>query len=452
MVQFFKGSADPRDAGYGALSNALGMGIGEGVNAHFANQALDEVLNDEEFANKPISAKMGKLESALRPYGQTGQKLFQDRMQIEQEVQKENEQEVLGRISAGKDVSEKDYSKLSPQNQFKAQELQHKRQAGKSVKEALKKAGYPDETAEIWEQQMINAPPGGQTDVIKQVNDLIRRSSSGKGRTAGQEKPPQIKPQIEIPGTDLGTLDLDFPELPQSTGLTPADEVRQNEHREKINFPAYNESVDRINALDDEYREVKHLQELNDIPGALPTGLEKWNVDWDTGDLRVKALATPEAQDYVKTIARMARRAKDFFPGRVTNFDLDQFKAGFPTLANSPEGRRIIAQQLALGNRIAYLKDETYKAAMDHYGSNADPHLIKKYAQANYTRLKGQLEEQLKSINSSAQKFIESQPKGRAKVEPGTKLSDNVLDIYLKESNNDPNKAAEMAKEDGYVW
>ena len=98
----------------------------------------------------------------------------------------------------------------------------------------------------------------------------------------------------------------------------------------------YTETVDRLNALDDEYREVKHLQELNEIPGALPTGAQKWNVDWDSGDLRVKALATPEAQDYVKTIARMARRAKDFFPGRVTNFDLDQFKQGFPTLANSP--------------------------------------------------------------------------------------------------------------------
>ena len=104
--------------------------------------------------------------------------------------------------------------------------------------------------------------------------------------------------------------------------------------------------------------------------------------------------------------ARMARRAKDFFPGRVTNFDLDQFKQGFPTLANSPEGRRLIAQQLALGNRIAYLKDETFKAAMDHYGSGADPVLVKKYATENYRRLKSQLEEQLKQVNSKARSMV----------------------------------------------
>jgi hypothetical protein len=199
---------------------------------------------------------------------------------------------------------------------------------------------------------------------------------------------------------------LDFPELPEPVGMTPSDIVKQNEYREKTNIPIYTESVDRLNALDDEYREVKHLQDLNEVPGALPTGAEKWNVDWDTGDLRVKALATPEAQDYVKTIARMARRAKDFFPGRVTNFDLDQFKQGFPTLANSPEGRRLIAEQLALGNRIAYLKDETYKAAMDHYGSGADPVLIKKYATENYRRLKSKLEDQLKQVNNTARSMV----------------------------------------------
>jgi hypothetical protein len=101
------------------------------------------------------------------------------------------------------------------------------------------------------------------------------------------------------------------------------------------------------------------------------------------------------------------RKAKDFYPGRVTNFDLDQFKQGFPTLANTTEGRRIIAQQLALANRIAYLKDETYKAAMDHYGSGADPVLIKKYATENYRRLKTQLEDQLKQVNAQARSMTE---------------------------------------------
>jgi len=409
MVQFFKGSADPRDAAWGQLATALGQGLGKGLNTYYANKALQEVLEDESMVDAPISAKMGKLHSALSPYGEIGQQVFQNQFATEQQRMQEDQQDVLGRVVSGEKVSPKQLSKLTPENQLKVFELQKRRESGRSVYDSLLKAGYPEETAKIWQNQMENAPTGGQSDVIRNVNDLIKRSKSGKGITGEQETKEEVKPNIDIPGTNLGALELDFPELPEPIGMTPSDIVKQNEYREKTNIPLYTESVDRLNALDDEYREVKHLQDLNEVPGALPTGVSKWNVDWDTGDLRVKALATPEAQDYVKTIARMARRAKDFFPGRVTNFDLDQFKQGFPTLANSPDGRRLIAQQLALGNRIAYLKDETFKAAMDHYGSGADPVLIKKYATENYRRLKSQLEDQLKSVNSQARSMVKEE-------------------------------------------
>lgn len=397
----------------GKLSEMLGMelgkGLGNGLNTFFANRSLESVLKDKSLEGAPQSKKLEAIRSAVSPYGEKGQELFQNRMMIEQQEMQEAQQDVLGRVVSGEKVSQKQLSKLSPENQLKVLELQKKREAGKSVLDSLIKAGYPEETAKIWQNQMENAPIGGQSDVIRNVNDLIRRSKAGKGLGGEQPTKEETRPNIDIPGTNLGALELDFPELPEPVGMTPADIVKQNEYREKTNIPTYTETVDRLNALDDEYREVKHLQELNEIPDALPTGLEKWNVDWDTGDLRVKALATPEAQDYVKTIARMARRAKDFFPGRVTNFDLDQFKQGFPTLANSPEGRKIIAEQLALGNRIAYLKDETYKAAMDHYGSGADPVLVKKYATENYRRLKSKLEDQLKQVNNQARSMVKQE-------------------------------------------
>ncbi len=391
------------------LGMSLGQGLGNGLNTYFANRSLDSVLHDKALEGAPQSKKLEALRSALSPYGEKGQEIFSQRMQIEKQEMDEAQQDVLGRVVEGQKVPAKDLAKLSPDNQLKVMQIQKNRQIGRSVYDSLIKAGYPEETAKIWQNQMENAPTGGQSDVIRNVNDLIRRTKSGKGLTGPDQASPQTAPNIEIPGTNLGALPLDFPDLPEPVGVTPADMVRQNEYREKTNTPLYNETVDRLNALDDEYREVKHLQDLNEMPGALPTGAEKWNVDWETGDLRVKALATPEAQDYAKTIARMARRAKDFFPGRVTNFDLDQFKQGFPTLANSPEGRRLIAEQLALGNRIAYLKDETFKAAMDHYGSGADPVLVKKYATENYRKLKSQLEDQLKQVNAQARAKVEQE-------------------------------------------
>jgi hypothetical protein len=422
MVQVIE-TSDPRGKLSEMLGMSLGEGIGNGLNTFFANRSLESVLHDKALEGAPQSKKLEALRSALIPYGEKGQEIFQQRMQIEQQEMNESQQDVLGRVVEGQKVPAKDLAKLTPENQLKVMQIQKNREVGKSVYDSLIKSGYPEETAKIWQNQMENAPTGGQSDVIRQVNDLIRRSKAGKGFTGESEARSEISPNIDIPGTNLGALPLHFPELPESIGTTPADMVRQNEYREKTNTPLYNETVDRLNALDDEYREVKHLQDLNEIPGALPTGAEKWNVDWDTGDLRVKALATPESQDYVKTIARMARRAKDFFPGRVTNFDLDQFKQGFPTLANSPEGRRLIAEQLALGNRIAYLKDETFKAAMDHYGSGADPVLVKRYATENYRKLKSQLEEQLKQTNARARSMVK---------EEGTKEARPSLDEIFK--------------------
>ncbi len=405
MVQVIK-TGNPQGKLAEQLGMSLGQGLGSGLNTYFANRSLDSVMKDKSLESASPSRRLEAVRAALSPYGEKGQEIFQQRMMLEQQEKDQEQQEVLGKVVSGEKVSAKQMSKLTPQNQLKVFEIEKKRQVGKSVYDSLVKAGYPDETAKIWQNQMENAPVGGQSDVIRNVNDLIRRSKSGKGLGQEEQTKEKIKPKIEIPGTNLGELELDFPELPEPIGMTSADIVKQNESRESRNDKRYEESSDRLNALDDEYREVKHLQELNEMPGVLPTGLEKWNVNWDTGDLRIKALATPETQDYVKTIARMARRAKDFFPGRVTNFDLDQFKQGFPTLANSPEGRKLIGEQLALGNRIAYLKDETFKAAVDHYGASADPVLIKKYATDNYRRLKSQLEEQLKAVNHNATNMI----------------------------------------------
>lgn len=393
------------------LGQSLGQGLGNFLGDYRANQALQGVINNPQLQNASPSERLEALTSALSRHGQRGQRLMQNMLASEQQRAQEKESEYIEQVRQGKELKPEQAKYLSPKSQFELQKIKQLKTMGANVYKSLKDAGYPPETASLWQQQVEGSTTGGLTDTIKEVNNLLRRSPKGRGKEPGIEEKNISKPTIEIPGVKGEELELDFPELPSPLDMTSSDIVKQNEYREKTNIPLYTETVDRLNALDDEYREIQHLQDLNEIPEALPTGIEKWNVDWDTGDLRFKGLASPEAQDYVKTIARMARRAKDFFPGRVTNFDLDQFKAGFPTLANSPEGRRIIAQQLALGNRIAYLKDETYKAAVDHYGSNADPVLLKKYATENYRKLKSKLENQLKNINSRSRELIENQDK-----------------------------------------
>jgi len=84
-------------------------------------------------------------------------------------------------------------------------------------------------------------------------------------------------------------------------------------------------------------------------------------------------------------------------------------------------------QQLSIANRIAYLKDETYKAAVEHYGSGADPVLIKKYATENYRRLKQQLEDQLKSVNEQAKRKVEQENNGKKPTLEEAKTLDEIF-------------------------
>ncbi len=397
------------------LAPALGQSLGKMTTSYFANKELEKIISDKDLQKKPLSERMEAL-MRLDKFGPVGQEIVQRRLGLEQQRAQEQEQAkaAKGRKALAQKfgISPEEAEGLTPEQIINYQKAitekekvsTRKKQAG-NIKNALVKAGYPEETAGLWQDQMIATDSlQGQSDVLKNVNDLLRRSKLGKGITGEETQTNTLKPTIQIPGIDQDELELDFPDIPEPIGLTPADEVKLQNSREGINTPLYAETVDTLNALDEDFRDLQHLQKLN-MSENLPTGLEKWNVNWDTGDLRFPALSTPESQSYVKTIARMLGHAKDFFPGRVTNFDLESFRRRFPTLANSPEGRNLIAKELELANRIAYLREETLKAAIDHYGSRADPVKVRQIANENYRNLKGKLEEQLKDLDNKSENF-----------------------------------------------
>lgn len=410
MVQVFGPSR--KDLLKEMIGQSLGKGLSDFSNEYFANRDLEGVLQDKSLQKQPISERLSALEGALRPHGERGQRLLQQRLGIEQQREQEKElartqqqQQILAKSFRGEELTPEEEGMLPSETQFKRQEINQKKKFGKNVRDSLKAAGYPDETADLWQQQVEGSTVQGLSDIIKEVNKLLSRSDVGKGKI-GETEPISTKPNVEIPGVENKSFDLNFPKLVEPVGRTSSDTVKEETEHKKINSPLYAETIDSLNALDEDFRDITQLQEYNATPGALPTGIEKWNVDWETGDLRFKALASPETQSYVKIIARLLGRAKEYFPGRVTNFDLEQFKTRFPTLANSPEGRNLIAKQLSLANRIAYLKDETLKAAVDHYGAGADPQQIRRYAQENYRKIKSELEKDLKQSNQEAEDLL----------------------------------------------
>lgn len=343
-----------------ALGPALGQGLGNFMGNYMAQKSLQKVMQDPSLKNAPMSEKMSRLQQAMLSHGPRGQQVFQNMMQIEkQRMMEENQKEMS---------------------------LKGKKQA-ESMKQALIKANVPPEAADQFADVYESATEGGKTELLKSFNDMLRR---GKMGLYSENEKNKIASDNQID---------EWPEFEEPEGLIPSENVKLRTSREKHNLPIYEKTIATLSGLENEQRDIERLQQLESRDN-LPTGLSKWDINWETGEPRFSVgTLHPDAQLYIKTIANMLGKAKEFFPGRVTNFDLHTFKQRFPTLANSKEGRILIQKQLELANKIAYLKDDIYKQAIEHYGADADPTKIRKIANEKYKDQKKILEERLKNLD-----------------------------------------------------
>jgi hypothetical protein len=109
-----------------SLGLSLGQGIGNGLNTYFANRSLDSVMHDKSLDGKSYSEKLEATRAALSPYGEKGQEILQQRMQImqmdkqEQDVKKAEAKEkikgkALGKYLKGGELTEDEESMFTPQ-------------------------------------------------------------------------------------------------------------------------------------------------------------------------------------------------------------------------------------------------------------------------------------------------------------------------------------------------
>jgi len=451
MVQFINVPTPRRSLLKEQIGQNIGKGLSEFMGSYFANKSLEKTLNDPTYKDAPSSEKMSRLQAALTPYGEQGKSILMNRMQTLQQEAQEQEQGILGKMNAGEPLSKDDLAKVRPEHQLKFMQMQQNKKVASNMKQALKNAGIPNEDADRLGDLYENATEGGKTLLMGTVNDLIRRGKAGQELGEASKEGMEPKPEEEGEWTPAPVL----------KGMTDSEKVKQSFANQKVNVDAHNKALTKLAGLEEEADNIARLQQL-EATGQLPEGLEKWDINWDTGEPRIGAATlTPEAQLYLKTIAVMLGGAKNFFPGRVTNFDLQTFKRRFPTLANSKEGRILISKQLELANKIAYLKDDLYKQAVENYGSSGDPVWIRKQADKKYKEMKPQLEERLKNLDGLLdQEFRknEANQKRVGKVPPGTKLDANAIDKFLsltdKNLSNEQRaaQAEKMAREAGYEF
>lgn len=375
-----------------ALGESLGKGIGEFTSTYAANKDLDKVIEDPRYKDAPLSERASMLERALSKHGEKGAGLLQKRLGIEQQAEKEFVNTLIPKLEKGEELSPKELKRLPAdvqqehaKIQAKKKEKQQSDEGKKSLMTALEKAGVPEEEREVLGHLYDAAPVGGKTDVIKSINEAIKRGKLGDYKNKGGETEEEENPYYN------------FPKLKEEEGLTEGEKVKRYDAREARNAPIYNEVYDKLKGYENELRALDRIEQLNPL---LPKGVEKWNVNPKNGELILPAAATPETQLFIKTINDFTVKAKESFPGRVTNFDLQTFLRRLPTLANSAEGRTLIIKQMQLSNQIANLKEETLKETYDHYGTgNISNSEAKKIADKAYKEKKGELEARLKNLD-----------------------------------------------------
>jgi hypothetical protein len=175
MVQVIQGT-NPRGQLADMLGMSLGSGIGKGLNTFFANRSLDSVLHDKALEGAPQSKKLEAIRSALSPYGETGQEIFEQRMKIEQQEMQEKETlkqenlqkqkgKALGKYLSGEKLTEDETSLFTP-TEFVAM---HKAKNPKPAGGVTAQSVPPEVSTAI--NQILSQSQGMSADELKSVMD-----------------------------------------------------------------------------------------------------------------------------------------------------------------------------------------------------------------------------------------------------------------------------------------
>ncbi len=238
------------------------------------------------------------------------------------------------------------------------QKKQYRSQLGNMIR-GLQGLGFSDQ-----ESQSLSSLP---EPVLQTVLKGLSQRGFGGGLGALQDQPQQ-----PIVGTE-GIGNYEQPQQPQNIrdilGMPTLHEQREDKKLALKEKQIGNQEVRAAYKDTAPYR-TKVLEEKSSAQNVLDDlermkELESGDAQLDTpgyveflerAGLNIPALMNPESEEFQKLRQTQLRDAKQYFGGRVSNFEMDQFLKSIPSLNQSPEGRkRVIANM----ERINKLKVKT---------------------------------------------------------------------------------------------
>lgn len=224
------------------------------------------------------------------------------------------------------------------------------------------------------------------------------------------------------------------------------EELEKVRHEEELDLKSYANNADyreKILSGFEAYERDKailgnmeQIAEKENLPTPLMSGLlEK------TG-LPIGILQNPDAEQFEKLSQELVKNITGTYGNRILLAEVQSFMKSIPTLMNSPEGKKKLIRQWKIlneGKRVYY---DAYERIRERNPKRLPPDLheqVLKESRADLDRLA----EEFKNL---------SRPFTRKKVDPGTRITNDIVDNYLELSNNDPNIARKLAAEDGYEF
>jgi hypothetical protein len=217
------------------------------------------------------------------------------------------------------------------------------------------------------------APIGGKTELLKHAMDTVGRGHDLDELLSRVEEETGITiPSDEMENENIPQMkdnklpeDVKWPDYSKRPkGYTPKEWTDERKTWRKENSEIFSENAKRLKNRKADVLATKKLDQLNKSRN-LDKDFSRYLINPETGDFyglaKIAGFASPEAQEWGKTIARFQNRAKDAFGSRVTNFDLQSYMQQFPGLLNTEEGRSRIIEMM----KTNYELDDLYDSALD---------------------------------------------------------------------------------------
>lgn len=375
MVQFINTKSR---SGYlaDALGPALGQGLGEFAGSYFANKALDSVINDPSLKEAPVSERLSRLQSAMSPYGERGQRMFQTRLGLEQQKLQEQQQAksqqvqgVLAKLLRGEQLSPQEESILPTDVQIDA-----------------KKAMTP------------KAPPGG---------------------LSGQPVPPEVSqriPQILNENREASADQLaqafDREGIPRAYSNSYIENRRQKDKptfeptEEKLEAERVSKFADEIikdyQASESSEPRLKQMVALADSKKlATPLMVKTLN----TLGIPLSVLTNPETEQYQKLENDFVKDVSNYFPGQVRVYEAQTYMKTIPSLLNSDEGKRIVARNLQIQNEAKKLRFDEYKKILKENNGRKPRNLDIEIIDRTAPKIAALGEEMVNNMNQAVEQY-----------------------------------------------